>query len=198
MAKIHTFEIMQLKYLFSCLFIALLSSTLYSQTLIKGNVQDQQTREPIIGAWIRLLDSPANEGTLSDANGNFSLPLKQSGKVKLEVKYTGYETYTDQIQIIENTETIVNVLLSEGNVLLQTMVISSSRSEKPISESTISLDIIRPEYPEKLNSTSVQQVLDRIPGVQILDGQANIRGGSGWRNQCRMFGIDSSAGRTVI
>jgi len=180
MAKIRTFEIMQLKFLLPFLIFVLFSGTLSSQTLIKGNVKDKLTQEPIIGAWIRILDSPTNEGALSDVDGNFVLKINQTGKPKLEIKYTGYETHLEEINTAQSSEIIINVLLSEANVLLQTMVISSSRSEKPISESTISLDIIRPEYPEKLNSTSVQQVLDRIPGVQILDGQANIRGGSGY------------------
>jgi iron complex outermembrane receptor protein len=33
---------------------------------------------------------------------------------------------------------------------------------------------------ENKNTTDIQTVMDQIPGVNITDGQANIRGGSGW------------------
>ncbi|MBK9271684.1 MAG: TonB-dependent receptor [Saprospiraceae bacterium] len=180
MGKIHTFGKLGIKFFYWIGCFLLLNNTVFAQTLIRGSIRDKSSSEPIIGAWIRFLDQPENEGSLSDLDGNFSIKTKLTGRQNLEVKYTGYETHLQMIDLDENSQIQLDIKLSETNILLQTLVISSSRSEKPISESTISLDIIRPEYPEKLNATSVQQVLDRIPGVQMLDGQANIRGGSGY------------------
>ncbi|MBK7693887.1 MAG: TonB-dependent receptor plug domain-containing protein [Saprospiraceae bacterium] len=106
--------------------------------------------------------------------------MDQSGTKHLNFSYLGYKNLEIKLVQADVERGPLDILMEEENVLLQTAVISSSRFERPISESPISMELIKPEYPERLTSTSVQQVLDRVPGVQILDGQANIRGGSGY------------------
>ena len=42
------------------------------------------------------------------------------------------------------------------------------------------MEVIKPSLIENKNTTDIQSAMDQIPGVNITDGQANIRGGSGW------------------
>ena len=42
------------------------------------------------------------------------------------------------------------------------------------------MEVIKPSLIENKNTTNIQTAVDQIPGVNITDGQANIRGGSGW------------------
>ena len=42
------------------------------------------------------------------------------------------------------------------------------------------MEVIKPSLIENKNTTDIQTAMDQIPGVNITDGQANIRGGSGW------------------
>lgn len=50
----------------------------------------------------------------------------------------------------------------------------------PSKKQTTSIDIIKPDLVENGNSTSIDQALEKVPSVNIIDGQANIRGGSGY------------------
>ena len=59
---------------------------------IKGAVKDKLSKEPLIGATIRLVGTHA--GTVTDAEGNFELNGMGvlEGMYDIEIKYVGYKT----------------------------------------------------------------------------------------------------------
>jgi len=61
-----------------------------------------------------------------------------------------------------------------------TVVISAGKFEQKIEEITVSMEVISPSLIENKNTTDIQTAMEQVPGVNITDGQANIRGGSGW------------------
>ena len=59
------------KIFLNIFFLTLLSGSLMAQkTMIKGLVQDENTKEPLIGATIITVNS--DKGVLTDIDGNFS------------------------------------------------------------------------------------------------------------------------------
>src|SRR5690606_17954573 len=72
------------------------------------------------------------------------------------------------------------IMLHESRTLLDMVTVTGSKFERNLSESTISLDILQPDIVRSTNVSKSSDVLNKVPGVQILDGQANIRGGSGY------------------
>ncbi len=71
-------------YLLMSLFL-FLSIGLYSQITVTGTVFDEETREPLIGASIVVVDD-SGTGTVSDIDGTFSITLQEAGA--LEFSYT--------------------------------------------------------------------------------------------------------------
>jgi iron complex outermembrane receptor protein len=63
---------------------------------------------------------------------------------------------------------------------LNQVVISAGRYEQRLSEVTISMEIIKPALVQNTNTTNLETAVDQVPGVSMIDGQANIRGGSGF------------------
>jgi len=156
---------------FSCL-----STHLFAQTVkVAGQILDQQSGYPLISATIRT----GNTGTTTDLNGNFTLTLKP-GNHTLSYSYVGYETGNMDIQVKEDQPLQLTLQLSETTNILQMATVTSGRYEKPLGEVTVSLEVIKPALIDNTNASSVDQVLDKVPGVNIIDGQPNIRGGSGW------------------
>ena len=51
---------------------------------------------------------------------------------------------------------------------------------KKLKEVTVSVDVINARIIENKNCVTLKDVLRNAPGVQITDGQLNIRAGSGW------------------
>ncbi|MBK6352300.1 MAG: TonB-dependent receptor [Saprospiraceae bacterium] len=182
MAKLQIFNISgkEIFRIFSILVLILpfipSFSPLRAQDKVEGVVKDKRTNHPLQGVIVRT----GSAGTVTDDKGYFQITMDPNGLKQLNFSYLSYKQLELKPDQLEQIQGLLEILMEEENVLLQTAVISSSRFERPISESPVSMELIKPEYPERLTSTSVQQVLDRVPGVQILDGQANIRGGSGY------------------
>jgi iron complex outermembrane receptor protein len=92
----------------------------------------------------------------------------------------GYETTSRQIRLSAGESLSLNLSLSDGANLLQTATVTSGKFEKPLGEVTVSMDVIKSKLIENVNSTSVDEVLVKAPGLNIVDGQASIRGGAGF------------------
>ena len=143
---------------------------------IAGTITDASTKEALIGVNIILNNG---QGTSTDINGRYQLQLVK-GNHEVTFKYIGYEDVVKTISLQINEEKILNLTLSSSSEQLSTVVVSAGRFEQKIEEITISMEVIKPSLIENKNTTDIQTVMDQVPGVNITDGQANIRGGSGW------------------
>jgi iron complex outermembrane receptor protein len=142
---------------------------------ISGIITDAESKEPLISANIKV----GKTGTMSGPDGSYRLEV-DAGTVVINVSYLGYKTVEQKIVIAENENRTLNISMEVELSLLQTATVTSGKFEKPLGEVTVSLDVIKPSLLENVNTTSVDDVLDKVPGVTIIDGQANIRGGSGF------------------
>ena len=157
------------KYLSIILFVSFYTSK--SQN-ITGTITDENTKEALIGVNVILSNT---NGTTTNLDGEFTLNLKENEKTII-FKYIGYET------IIKNIEgkTNFNIRMKSATQQIGTVVISAGKFEQKIEEITVSMEVISPSLIENKNTTNIQTAMDQVPGVNITDGQANIRGGSGW------------------
>jgi len=161
--------------LVSILYLFHLSITMAQTSQISGSVVDQNNNEPLIGASVLV----PGKGVVTDFEGKFEIKL-EPGDYLLEITYIGYETFKKQVTLADGQHLDLNAKLSESNTTLNTVTVTSGKYEKPLGEVTVSMEVIKTRLLEANNSTSVDEVLDKIPGVTLVDGQANIRGGSGW------------------
>ncbi|MEC9209804.1 MAG: TonB-dependent receptor [Bacteroidota bacterium] len=143
---------------------------------INGTITDATTKEALIGVNIILNNG---SGTSTDIDGKYQLKL-QEGEQKISFKYIGYEDIVKTITVQKNEIKTINIALSPSSEQLSTVVISAGRFEQKIQEITVSMEVIKPSLIENKNTTNIQTAMDQVPGVNITDGQANIRGGSGW------------------
>ena len=143
---------------------------------ISGKITDITTKEALIGVNIVLNNGG---GTSTDINGEYQLDINE-GKQDVTFKYIGYKEVTRTISLEKNQNKTINIELSPSSEQLSTVVVSAGRFEQKIEEITVSMEVIKPALIENKNTTDIQTAMDQIPGVNITDGQANIRGGSGW------------------
>jgi iron complex outermembrane receptor protein len=144
--------------------------------IIKGTITDQNTNESLIGVNII---SENGLGVATDIDGKYQLKLGE-GKQKITFKYIGYDEIIKTFDLAKNEILEMNIALSPISEQLNTVVVSAGRFEQKIEEITVSMEVIKPSLIENKNTTDIQTAMDQIPGVNITDGQANIRGGSGW------------------
>ena len=143
---------------------------------ITGNITDATTREILPGVNITIAD---HGGVSSDENGNYNLQLPP-GKYVLNFSFLGYET--KQITVVLGKDDIrqLPVILEPASQLLDPIVVSGSLFEKKQSEETISMVIADQRLLEHTNTTNLSDAITKVPGVYMMDEQANIRGGTGF------------------
>ncbi len=154
----------------------MLAGQLVSQNSgVSGSVRDAETNEPLYGATIRI-----NEiGTVTALDGQYNITYNP-GTYRVRISYIGYKSQVYEVSIIENDYTQLDVVMSPSKLILETATITGSKHQKSIARSPISIEVIKPDLISNTNAVRLTSVLDKIPGVQLIDNQANIRGGSGW------------------
>lgn len=159
---------------FALLFISKI--VVAQQGEVHGVVSDKSTGEPLIGVNV-ITDSGV--GTTTDVEGKYRLELTV-GEYQVEFRFVGYTTQFIKVGIALQERIELNVELKTSEGLLNTLVVSGSRYEKKLSEETVTIDVIKPELISNANNISIDESIEKIPGVNVIDGQANIRGGSGY------------------
>ena len=154
------------------------------QGILKGSVLDASDKEVITGANLFLLGDKS-VGTVSDNKGEFSLNLP-AGNQTIVCSYIGYVNDTFTVVITEGRSSTYNVLLSFQAHELNQIVVSAGKYEQRVEDVTVSMEILRPKLIEAKNTTTITQALEQVPGLNILDEEPQIRGGSGYA-----FGVGS-------
>lgn len=152
--------------------------------VFKGNISDKESKEPIIGATIQLLND-LSKGTATDIEGNYVLVL-DTGYYKILCSYLGLQSDTFSVTIKENQISQKNIVLKQVAKTLETVVVSSGKFEQKIEELTVSMEVIKPNLIQNKNTTSIETALEQVPGLSIIDNDPQIRGGSGFT-----FGVGS-------
>ena len=149
----------------------------YSQNIVTGTVRNLE-KEELIGVNISV---PAiiGLGTSSDYEGNYSIEIP-NGCTELRFQYIGYKEKIEKVCSTESKQILLNVTLKEASEVLGTVVVSAGKFEQRIEEVTVSMDVIKPKLIENKTATSIDKTINQAPAVHIVDGQANIRSGSGW------------------
>ena len=173
----------------------LIPLALFSQNnSIQGIVYDSPTSEsiPMVNIVLKKANTLASmqgysisdyvlvKGTVSDINGFYQMNDIEPGKYVLEFSFIGYTTKKENITLKENEIKNLDISLVEESSIIDVVVISAGKFEQKLEEVTVSMDVIKPTLLESKNSVSMESLMNQAPGVSVIDGQANIRGGSGW------------------
>lgn len=172
-----------MKYLLTILLLST-SSFLFAQTgRITGKVRDMQG-EAVVGASV-FVKTTQLYGANSDENGQFVLELPV-GVYNLICRMEGMNTDTIQIHVTENGLIELDIPMEEISTVLDVVEVKVGKFDKPLEDQTVSMEVLKPRLIESKNTRSIETVLDQTPGLNILDGEPQIRGGSGFT-----FGVGS-------
>ncbi len=156
------------------LYLTLPVSTLSAQSterVIKGTVSDRATGTTLPGVSILLKNS--QQGTTTDAEGQFSLTIPASGAT-LVFSFVGYASET----IEPGDQTTLDVQLTSDLKALDEVVVVGygSQSKRNVTGSISKIDM---KQTENLPNTNVMQALrGRVAGVQFTDSGRPGQGGS--------------------
>lgn len=162
------------------LLLLLLSCVVFAQNgTVSGVISDAKTGDPLEFVNVTVSLDGLQTGTQGDLDGNYSLPLP-AGTHELTFVYLGYPDKKETVTLGAGENITLNVSMEEEATLLDMVVVSATRNARPLGESTVSMEVIQPSLIENTNAPTVEGSIQKVPGVTIIDGQANIRGGAGY------------------
>ncbi len=170
--------------IFSLILILINSILLFCQnSTISGYVEDDKG-ERLLGASV-IYRKDITVGVNTDEKGYFSLTIP-SGDCKLIIRFTGMKTDTVNLQLLPGQNVRQDFILEKYTTDLKQIDLKVGKFDKPLEEQTVTMVVLQPELIENKNTRSIESALDQTPGLNILDGEPQIRGGSGFT-----FGVGS-------
>ncbi|MFN0035548.1 MAG: TonB-dependent receptor [Saprospiraceae bacterium] len=170
------------------LLFSLLSIALFAQkTTVRGRVSDK-SKEPLVGANIYLRDT--YDGATSDAEGNFQFDTEESGAQVLFVKYLGYDSLIQQVNLSGGVFEFNPVLRESFNELKVVVISAGSFEASDERKVTVlkPLDIVTTASA----GGDTYGALKTLPGAQVSTGDQEglfVRGGSGTEAQTFIDGM---------
>jgi iron complex outermembrane receptor protein len=158
---------------------AFLVSTIgFAQVEISGSVTDSATGTPLEFVTVNIGDSL---GTLTNRDGQFSMSTSSPGLYKIKFSYIGYKSQTLEVHALSSQNNVYQIQLAYRPVRIgEGVVVTAGRYEQPISEVTVSMEVIQKQTIQDINPATTEEVLDQVPGVTVTKSQVSIRGGSSW------------------
>jgi outer membrane cobalamin receptor len=146
------------------------------KSVMVGLVRDAATKDPLPGVNV-IVDGLT--GTVTDVNGRYTIDMP-AGEHSVNFRFIGYKSQLKTVKVNPGEALIQNIDLAAESQEIGTIVVSAGKFEQKIEEVTVSMDVIKPSLIENTNATSMDVIMEQVPGVAVIDGQANIRGGSGF------------------
>lgn len=155
--------------LFSICFFAVQQTK--AQTTITGRVVDAASNEWLAGV---LVSSSQLIGTSTDADGKYQITIPDD-YTELTFRYLGYETRVITLNLSGSKNISLDVKMTVGTSVLNTVTVTSGRHQRLLENEIATVEIIPTNFIQNNAITSLSEVMERTPGVQILDDQVNIR-----------------------
>lgn len=163
-------------FIFIVLIITQSLNLVVGQATIKGKTFDKNSLEPLHGVYLIYNNKQV---TTSDENGSYSIKA-DTGLLNITFRFIGYKSTKRTIRIISKDTIELNVGLETDIQEIGQIVVSANKTEQKVAELTVSMDILKTTDFLKSHITDAQELISKTPGIEVLDGQASIRGGSGF------------------
>lgn len=160
-------------YLFLIL-ISFFSSSLFSQTLLRGTVTNLSTGAPLESVSV----SASKEKTKTDSLGTFTLTLPH-GKHTIRISAIGYKTFERRVELLGSDAELKISMEPEINQLDQ-FVYTGGKIERKAAQEVMSMSVIKPNLIAYSNANDLSEVVNKVPGVAMIEGQISMRGGVGY------------------
>lgn len=166
---------------------------------IRGTIVDADSKLPIIGATVKILNSNPVKGATTNASGQYQIDKVPVGNITLQITYVGYESKTiPDLDVNAGKEFVLNISLQEQVLKLNETVVVASTVEKGnarnemnlISSRSISLEESK-RFAGSFNDPA--KILSNFAGVaNSANGENDIivRGNSPKYMQWRFEGVE--------
>ncbi len=121
------------KFISTTLLISVFTTLAFSQNLtqiVRGTINDVDSKLPLIGATIIILGTNPLIGTATDVNGEFRLGKIPIGRIALKISYLGYETKTiSDIVVNSGKEVVLDLSMQESVTKMDEVIVKAYKKK---------------------------------------------------------------------
>ena len=176
---------MRRKKLFLTLLFCFSFMTLWAQQQVKFKVEEQGTQQPLVGVYISLTpknSTKAEFNAVTDAAGEAVFNIEKRGTYHYQTTAVGYISVSGDIQLPQNTT--INIVMREDVMHLNDVVVTGSRTERPIKLSAVTTQVLGGKALVDAGYSDLQHALQQeTPGMNIQK--------VGFGNEISMQGLDA-------
>jgi hypothetical protein len=165
---------------------------------LKGRVTDADTKQPLEGVNIILLNTPSFTATTSQNDGYFKFENLRAGRYHIKFSMVGYhDAVMNNVTVTSGKETVIHVEMTEKIADMQEVVVTAKRDKSrannefaPVSARSFSMEETR-RYAGTLNDPA--RMVQTFPGVISANDENNaivVRGNSPRGLLWRLEGIE--------
>ena len=137
---------------------------LFAQTTtITGEVIAADNDKPLSGVTVMIDET--TKGTVTDADGHFSIEVDMSKEPILVITMLGFE---DQRVPLSDTMTEINVKMREKDVMMNTTVVSASRVEQNIMQAPVTIEKLSLRQLKATPSQNMYDAVAQMKGVDVV------------------------------
>lgn len=166
-----------MKKLFSSIFI-FTGLVLSAQTgVVKGRVLDNNNF-PLPGATISI--SPSGKSGVTDFNGFFALSAVTKGSQEVLVRYIGFESATQKIEVVEGQTAVLDFVLSPAVSELDEVVVSGYQGGivKALNKQRNDINVtnvVSADQAGKYPDDNIGDAIKRVSGISVQNDQGEAR-----------------------
>ena len=127
-----------------------------------------------------------NLGTLTDRGGHYRLSRVSPGVVIVRARFLGYVPAFDTVRVAAGDSVEANFVLrpsvTDGLpfVVVGPVVVTAAKRSQLLDQAITSVAVVSDTELARRAVNTVDEAVDKAPGVQFLYGQVNIRGSTGY------------------
>ena len=145
---------------------------------LTGVVQSGADSAPVAAAFVEIAGTTLR--TTTDAAGRFAFARTPPGVLVLRVARIGFLPAAVRLPADSTATAVVTVVLVPAPIEVSPLVVTASRETHLAEDAPTSVSVATSQDIEHRATIGVDEAVALVPGVQILDGQINIRGSSGY------------------
>ncbi|PYO99504.1 MAG: hypothetical protein DMD61_07000 [Gemmatimonadetes bacterium] len=132
-----------------------------------------------LGAPLRATVRAGDGETAADAQGRYRLHLAP-GRVAVRVNHLGFAALVDTVVVVAGDSLERDYHLQAAVVELQPTIVTAAKHSQLLDQSVTSVALVSDTDLARRAVSTVDEAVNKAPGVLFLSGQVNIRGSSGF------------------
>ena len=156
-----------------CFTIIFSISSVHAQSILKLNIKNAETKEPLIGAGVKII--ALNKAAITDSLGSVIFKQILEGTYSIVISYVGFAEKEITITIPQTLDKIYEVLLEEKEKEQEYIVVTATRISRTIFNTPTRTEVISgEELTEKGNMKpgDIRMMLNESTGIQTQQTSA--------------------------